>query len=318
MGAAVLVFVVFVWYERDKKTRDGSPLVELSLFKVKSFAAGIGVQLTYGVISGIFFLIWTLYMQLGLGWSPLHAGLTGVPFSVAASVSAGVSVQMLVPRFGRKVLQAGALVKLVGVLLYIWAADQHGSAITSWQMLPPLVVMGLGMGLIIAPITDAVLSEVPTEHAGSASGLINTINQLGLALGLGLVAVVFFSVVDSGREAQPARRRRLLRRLHPRPVVGGRWPGAGLRVDVRAAQVGEPGRDGSRPPEWRSSPSERPDPRPPTDLVGGLRRVRREAQGSGRATPQIFEQLSTVLGDVVAPAFRPPCRTLYQPNDARQ
>ncbi|MCX5086444.1 MFS transporter [Streptomyces sp. NPDC056121] len=202
MGAAVLVFVVFVWYERDKKTRDGSPLVELSLFKVKSFAAGIGVQLTYGVISGIFFLIWTLYMQLGLGWSPLHAGLTGVPFSVAASVSAGVSVQMLVPRFGRKVLQAGALVKLVGVLLYIWAADQHGSAITSWQMLPPLVVMGLGMGLIIAPITDAVLSEVPTEHAGSASGLINTINQLGLALGLGLVAVVFFSVVDSGREAR--------------------------------------------------------------------------------------------------------------------
>jgi EmrB/QacA subfamily drug resistance transporter len=203
MGAAVLVFAFFVRYERVKKTRDGSPLVELSLFGVKSFAAGIGVQLTYGVISGIFFLVWTLYMQLGLGWSPLHAGLTGVPFSVAAAASAAVSVQLLVPRYGRKVLQAGALVKLVGVLLYIWEADRYGSAIHTWQMVPPLVVMGLGMGLIIAPITDAVLSEVPVEHAGSASGLINTLNQLGLALGLGLVAVVFFTVVDDGR----ARRR---------------------------------------------------------------------------------------------------------------
>jgi EmrB/QacA subfamily drug resistance transporter len=196
MGGALVVFAALVAYERRKASRDGSPLVELSLFRVKSFAAGIAVQTVFGVALGVFFLVWTLYMQTGLGWSPLHAGLTGVPFSIAVSTAAGLSVQKLVPRFGRKVLQAGALVMMAGVLVYIGEAHRYGLGITSWQMTLPLVVMGAGMGLIVAPLTDAVLSEVPREHAGSASGLINTVQQMGNALGLGLVSVVFFGVVD--------------------------------------------------------------------------------------------------------------------------
>ncbi|MCX4511453.1 MFS transporter [Streptomyces sp. NBC_01619] len=196
MAASPLVFAVFVAYEKRKTRKDGSPLVELSLFRVKSFAAGIAVQLTFGVVLGIFFLVWTLYMQIGLGWSPLKAGLTGVPFSIAVSLAAGLSVQKLVPRFGRKVLQAGALTMAAGLLLYIWEAGRYGTDIHSWQMIAPLVIMGLGMGLIVAPLTDAVLSDVPREHAGSASGLINTTGQMGNALGLGLVSVVFFGVID--------------------------------------------------------------------------------------------------------------------------
>ncbi|WP_316769688.1 MFS transporter [Streptomyces sasae] len=195
MAGSLVVFGVLVAYERRKAARDGSPLIEPSLFKVKSFAAGIAVQTVFGVALGVFFLVWTLYMQIGLRWTPLHAGLTGVPFSIAVSVAAGLSVQKLVPRFGRKVLQAGALVMGLGVLLYVWESDHYGLAIASWQMALPLVVMGLGMGLIVAPLTDAVLSEVPREHAGSASGLINTVQQMGNALGLGLVSVVFFGVI---------------------------------------------------------------------------------------------------------------------------
>ncbi|WP_366916437.1 MFS transporter [Streptomyces sp.] len=196
MTGALVVFAVLVAYERRKAARDGSPLIEPSLFTVKSFAAGIAVQTVFGVALGIFFLVWTLYMQVGLGWSPLHAGLTGVPFSISVSVAAGLSVQKLVPRFGRKVLQAGALLMGLGVLLYVWESHRYGLAIASWQMALPLVVMGAGMGLIVAPLTDAVLSEVPREHAGSASGLINTVQQMGNALGLGLVSVVFYGVVD--------------------------------------------------------------------------------------------------------------------------
>jgi EmrB/QacA subfamily drug resistance transporter len=195
MAGAFVVFAALVAYEKRKGARDGSPLVELSLFRVKSFAAGIAVQTVFGVGLGVFFLVWTLYMQIGLGWSPLRAGLTGVPFSIAVSTAAGLSVQQLVPRFGRKVLQAGALVMAVGVLLYIGESERYGMAIASWQMALPLVVMGLGMGLIFAPLTDAVLSEVPREHAGSASGLINTVQQMGNALGLGLVSVVFFGEI---------------------------------------------------------------------------------------------------------------------------
>ncbi|GAA3372492.1 MFS transporter [Streptomyces sannanensis] len=199
MAAGLLVFAVLAAYEKYKTRKDGSPLIELSLFRVKSFAAGIAVQLTFGVVCGIFFLVWTLYMQIGLGWSALHAGATGIPFSLAVSAAAGMSVQKLVPRFGRKVLQAGALTMATGVLVYIWEAGHYGSSIVSWQMALPLVVMGAGMGLIVAPLTDAVLSEVPKEHAGSASGLINTTQQMGNALGLGLVSVVFFGVIDQDR-----------------------------------------------------------------------------------------------------------------------
>src|SRR3954462_1221459 len=202
MAGAPLVFAALVAYEKRKGERDGSPLVELSLFKVKSFAAGIAVQTVFGIGLGIFFLVWTLYMQTGLGWSPLRAGLTGVPFSIAVSTAAGLSVQKLVPRFGRKVLQAGALLMAVGVLLYLWEAERYGMGISSWQMALPLVVMGAGMGLIVAPLTDAVLSDVPREHAGSASGLINTVQQMGNALGLGLVSVVFFGVI--GDDLRPA------------------------------------------------------------------------------------------------------------------
>ncbi|MEU6476093.1 MFS transporter [Streptomyces sp. NPDC047017] len=195
MAGALVVFAALVAYERRKAARDGSPLVELSLFRVKSFAAGIAVQTVFGVALGVFFLVWTLYMQIGLGWSPLRAGLTGVPFSIAVSAAAGLSVQQLVPRFGRKVLQAGALLMVAGVLLYLAASDRYGPHIAPWQMALPLVVMGLGMGLIVAPLTDAVLSQVPREHAGSASGLINTVQQMGNALGLGLVSVVFFGTI---------------------------------------------------------------------------------------------------------------------------
>lgn len=202
MAGAPLVFAALVAYEKRKGERDGSPLVELSLFRVKSFAAGIAVQTVFGIGLGIFFLVWTLYMQTGLGWSPLRAGLTGVPFSIAVSTAAGLSVQKLVPRFGRKVLQAGALLMAVGVLLYLWEAERYGMGISSWQMALPLVVMGVGMGLIVAPLTDAVLSDVPREHAGSASGLINTVQQMGNALGLGLVSVVFFGVI--GDDLRPA------------------------------------------------------------------------------------------------------------------
>ncbi|MGN5633776.1 MFS transporter [Streptomyces sp. AC154] len=195
MAGSLVVFLVLVLFERRKARRDGSPLVELSLFRVKSFAAGIAVQLTFGVGLGIFFLVWTLYMQEGLGWSALRAGTTGIPFSVAVSVAAGISVQKLVPRFGRKVLQAGALLMVAGLLLYIWESDRYGMGITSWQMALPLVVMGLGMGLIVAPLADAVLSEVPREHSGSASGLFNTVQQMGNALGLALVSVIFFGAI---------------------------------------------------------------------------------------------------------------------------
>ncbi|MEU2513385.1 MFS transporter [Streptomyces syringium] len=206
MAASVPVLAVFVAWERRLSLRGGSPLVVLSLFSRRSFAGGQGVQLLFGLASGVFFLAWTLYLQLGLGFSPLKAGLSGMPLSAAMMAGAGLSMQVLVPRFGRVVLQAGGLLAAAGMVLFVCLAGHYGSGIALWQTIVPLIPMGLGMGLIIAPLTDVILSEVPHEHVGSASGLTNTTLQLGQAVGVALSSVVFFDRLGAGDPSARAER----------------------------------------------------------------------------------------------------------------
>src|SRR5262249_49763067 len=157
--------VVFVLYEQRRTRRVGSPLVVLRLFREHSFDAGLSVWLLFNVALGGFFLVWTLYMQIGLGWSPLHARLTSVAFTFGGAPAAGLSVQVLTPRFGRRVLMAGAVLNAVGFGMYIWHTSHYGLDIRSWQMIVPLVVAGAGFGLIVAPVTDLVLSGVPRDDA---------------------------------------------------------------------------------------------------------------------------------------------------------
>ncbi|WP_308165890.1 MFS transporter [Actinomadura sp. NEAU-AAG7] len=195
MVSAIPVLAVFIVYERRRTATVGSPLVVLRLFKARAFDGGLLVWLLFQVALGAFFFVWTLYMQFGLGWTALHAGLTAVSFALGASPAAGISIQVLTPKFGRKVVMAGALLNAAGFGAYIWAIHHYGTDITSWEMVPPLVLSGFGFGLVVAPITDIVLSGVPTRDAGSASGLFNTTQQLGAALGIALVGVLMFHLI---------------------------------------------------------------------------------------------------------------------------
>jgi EmrB/QacA subfamily drug resistance transporter len=201
LAGAGLLLGVFVTYERRRTRRVGSPLVVLSLFGARGFASGIAVYLIFWIAFGAFFLVWTLYMQVGLRWTPLHAGLTAASFAVGAGAGAGVSIQVLTPRFGRQVLMAGALLNAIGFGGYAWVSSHFGPAIDSWQMVVPLVITGIGFGLVVAPMIDLILTDVPVRDAGSASGLLNTTQQLGMALGVALVGVIFFAqlATDSGR-----------------------------------------------------------------------------------------------------------------------
>ncbi len=196
MGGSVLVFALFVLYQR---TRKSSPLLVLSLFRIRSFTAGLGVAVIFWVAFGGFFLTWMLYMQAGLGWTPLHAGLTGVEFAIPTATASGMSVQFLTPRFGRAVLMAGAVLAGAGFGLYIYLVAHYGTGIHSWQMIAPLAVNGIGFGLIVAPLIDLVLGDVPQRDAGSASGLLNTIQQLGIALGISLLGTIFFDKLAASR-----------------------------------------------------------------------------------------------------------------------
>jgi predicted MFS family arabinose efflux permease len=196
MGASVPLLGLFVAYERRKTRADGSPLVVLELFRRRSFVAGLLVVLAFfGTIAG-FFLMFTLYLQLGLGFSVLRTGLAYLPFSLASVVGSGVSVP-LATRAGRRLLAGGALLLVAAMAVLIWTIGRHGDAITVWQLVPPLAVAGLGLGLVAPPLIDVILAGVPHRDAGSGSGLLTTCSQLGSAIGVAILGVVFFGQLGS-------------------------------------------------------------------------------------------------------------------------
>jgi EmrB/QacA subfamily drug resistance transporter len=196
MAASVPVLALFVWYERIKTRRDGSPLVQLSLFTERAFSIGIATAVTFFLGVTSFALILTLFLQIGLGFTPLHAGLTFLPFSGGVLVASGAAAR-LAPRFGRGVTMAGALVMAAGMAGLIATVSHYGPAVTTWDMVPALIVAGLGMGAVIAPLADIVLARVDRQHAGSASGVFNTALQVGASVGVALIGVIFFGLLGS-------------------------------------------------------------------------------------------------------------------------
>jgi EmrB/QacA subfamily drug resistance transporter len=196
MALSLPVLAVFVWYERRKGRRDGSPLVPLSLFSDRAFSAGMGVAVTFFLGIASFALVLTLFLQLGLGFSPLHAGLTFLPFSAGVLLSSGAAAR-LAPRFGRGVTMAGALVIAAGMTGLIVTLHHYGAAVSTWDLVPGLVAAGLGLGAVIAPLADIVLARVPHRDAGSASGVFNTGLQVGNSIGIAVIGVIFFGLLGS-------------------------------------------------------------------------------------------------------------------------
>jgi EmrB/QacA subfamily drug resistance transporter len=201
MAASVPVGGLFVWYERVKGRRDGSPLVQLSLFGERAFSVGIAIAVTFFLGVTSFALILTLFLQIGLSFTPLHAGLTFLPFSGGVLVASAAAAR-LAPRFGRGVTMTGALVMAAGMAGLIATVARYGPAVTTAELVPGLIVAGLGMGTVLAPLADILLAGVDRQHAGSASGLFNTGLQLGASIGVALIGVIFFGLL--GTQAAPA------------------------------------------------------------------------------------------------------------------
>jgi EmrB/QacA subfamily drug resistance transporter len=201
MAAAAPVLAGFIAYERVKTRRDGSPLVPLSLFRDRGFSVGMAIAIAFFLGIASFGLVLTLFLQLGLSFSPLHAGLTFLPFSVGVLLSSGAAAR-LAPRFGRGVTMAGALIIAAGMASLIAIVHHYGTAVTTWELTPGLVAAGLGLGAVIAPLADIVLDRVPRQNAGSASGVFNTGLQVGNSIGIAVIGVIFFGLL--GAQSGPA------------------------------------------------------------------------------------------------------------------
>lgn len=203
--ASVPAAAVFVFYEIGVTRQGGSPLVAPSLFRVRTFTVTNAAQLLFTCVPAGFFLSWTLSVQVGLGWSALHAALTLIPFSVAVPVLGNLTVRILYPRYGRWALVAGVLVSLIGIVSYALLAREVGTGITAWESLPSLLFIGAGMGMLLPPLTGLAIREVDPQDAGAASGVINSVGQLGAAVGVAVIGGIFFSTLAGNAGTQADR-----------------------------------------------------------------------------------------------------------------
>ncbi|MFC0598823.1 MFS transporter [Streptomyces palmae] len=196
MGASLIAFVAFGAYESRRSRTGRDPLVVPGLFRKRGFSGGMTLGLVFFSTMQGFMLVFNLYTQLGLGYSPLRAGLVMVPWSGGMIVGFGIAQG--VARFGRTVLQAGALVMAVGVFGVWLTLDMVGSGVGPWQLLPSLLVTGIGMGLLMAPFFDIVLASVEQHETGSASGTMTAMQQLGGAFGVAILGTAFFGLLGGG------------------------------------------------------------------------------------------------------------------------
>ncbi|MFF2805734.1 MFS transporter [Streptomyces sp. NPDC058000] len=193
LAAGVLAFLTFALVERRVDASGGAPLVRLRLFRERPFAVGMTlVLLTYAGINS-FFLVFSLTLQDGLGQGALGAGLSYLPFAVvffAAGLLAG-----RLARFGRRVLQAGSLITLLGFGSTVAVTATTGPELTAWRLLPTLALVGAGNGLLVTPLLSAVLAGVRPEETGTASGVLSTGQQVGGAVGVAVIGVLFYGAL---------------------------------------------------------------------------------------------------------------------------
>ncbi|MET9229892.1 MFS transporter [Lentzea sp. NPDC003310] len=192
-GSLVLALVLFALFLRQQTVSD-HPLMPLGIFRNRQVTATNIVA--FFAIAALFstFYFLTLVLQQVMGFSALATGIGYLPLSIGIALG-GFGVARIVPRIGpRPVLIGGLLLGTLG-LLWVSTADETSTFLGS--ILVPTTLLGLGMGAVLNATTNAATSGVPREQAGLASGLLNTIRQMGSAIGLVVLATMSSARADS-------------------------------------------------------------------------------------------------------------------------
>ncbi|MEV3925480.1 MFS transporter [Actinomadura coerulea] len=191
LAASAVLLAAFVISQR----RSSAPLVSPTLFREPAFRVGSGLALVYTLAMASFFLYLALYLQQGRGLSALESGLLFVALG-AGYFAASTRATAIAARLGRQVLALGAAVQAAGCLLLL-AATGHA---IGW-LIPGLALVGAGLGFVLAPLSALVLAGVTDRHAASAAGVLSTAQQVGNALGVALVGIVFYGALGEVADA---------------------------------------------------------------------------------------------------------------------
>ncbi|AUC93686.1 MFS transporter [Bradyrhizobium sp. SK17] len=192
MAAGVAVIAAFVRLERSVARRGGMPLIDLSLLSDAAFMRGLVAVFFFFFANLSFYLVMTMFMQKGLKIPPLEAGLVFVPLALTFVIASRHSGARAKHR-GTLVIIEGCAVQIAGLAVLV--ATVHTVAAPSALLLALVLMMfGYGQGLVMAPLSSAVLSGVKPASAGAGAGMYGTTTQIGNAAGVAAIGAVFFAV----------------------------------------------------------------------------------------------------------------------------
>lgn len=204
MGAALPVFGAFWYQQRARQRAARTPLIAPTLLGKRAVLGGLVLGLFFFSGMGGLFLILMIHVQIGLGYTSLHAGLTGLPFSLGAAVGAGLGGAVLAPRFGRRMLFGGVVGMALGLAGLAMTVAHFGAQLTTWDLVPAFALCGVGMGLLITTYFSIVISAVDEHETGSAGGVINALQQLANTLGVALFGTLYFNALGDGHSSAAA------------------------------------------------------------------------------------------------------------------
>lgn len=194
LAAGAVLLAVFVVWERHRRT---DPLIEPSLLSNRVYTSGVLVALAFfGAFSGLLLCV-SVFVQVGEGFSPVRAGLTLLPMVIGmvGGMAAGFA---LVKPLGRHLLHAGIAVVAAGaVTLAVTMAGLRYASI--WDLAPSLVLIGLGFGGSIGQLFDFIVAGVGMDEVGSASGVLEAVQQVSSAIGVAALGTIFFAAYAHGR-----------------------------------------------------------------------------------------------------------------------
>ncbi|MBW0102735.1 MFS transporter [Pseudonocardia sp. KRD291] len=195
VAAGAVLLVAFVAWERRYRAAGHDPLVSAAVLRSPGYRLGTAVGTLYIAGSTAIFFVLTVYLQQGLGYTALQAGLATLPYAVGSAVAAAFGGRV-VGRFGRPLVVAGSAVMAAGLGAVVAVVSVRSDPTTGFLAAGPLLVAGLGSGFVITPNQALTLRNVPTDEGGTAAGMQQTAQRIGSSLGIAVVASTFFAVLS--------------------------------------------------------------------------------------------------------------------------
>jgi EmrB/QacA subfamily drug resistance transporter len=195
--ASLPVLAAFGIHQLRRNRAKLPALVETSVFGHRSYVSGLAFAVVFiSVMAGLGITLGIL-MQVGLGWSPIDAALGSAPFALGAFVGSAIG-GMTMHKLGRKVIQGGLVLMAAGLAGLLVVLESAGAGIGGWDFAGPLTIAGIGLGMVFVPLFDIVLGDVADHEVGSASGVLQSVQQLGMSLGVAVIGTIYFGSLGAG------------------------------------------------------------------------------------------------------------------------